>query len=75
MSTPIPTLIDRPQPQTILNPDVVDVELDCARVRWPDGRGQIIDVHHKRDPQALADLLRKWLTAHLVAVGALEEDE
>ena len=75
MSTPIPTLIDRPQPRKILNPDVVDVHMGCARIRWPNGGGQIIDDHYKGEPRALATLLRDWLTAQLMAVGALEEDK
>ncbi len=79
----IPTLIRPEQPLLIVNPGVVDVTeyiggnpTRFAQVNFPDGTGQIINQNYKDHPEALQNLLLRWLSAHIDAVrgGAESED-
>lgn len=54
-----------------VNPEVCDFSMQCARVRFPNGGGQIIDATYRDNPQNLRDLLFQWLSAH---IEALRED-
>jgi hypothetical protein len=61
-----PTLIHT----TTVNSAVCDVAFGFARVRYPDGNGQIVNEHYKDAPRQLRDLLFDWLSAHVDAVRA-----
>ena len=65
---PVPTLITPPA-HPIVNPGVVVVEGSWVYFMYPDGT--CFKLWHA--PEETANRLRDWLTAHLVAVGALEE--
>ncbi len=62
----IPTLLH--VETVIINADVCDTHQNLARVRFPDGGGQIITSLYKNDPGRLRELLFEWLSAHINAV-------
>ncbi len=68
MPTELPTLITHEI--TRVNPDVCDINLCCARLRFADGGGQIIDGVYISDPAKLRDLLFEWLAGHVKAAVA-----
>ena len=62
----IPTLIRKQIVTT--NPDVCDICQGMARVRFPDGSGQLLGRSRIDDPERLRDILFGWLEAHIDAV-------